>query len=55
MTCDWKRPPRYKEDVLPVARAFYYSNKYGRPVRAMKDTLDLVFAREPTPPGKNHA
>ncbi len=30
MTCDWKRPPRYKEDVLPVARAFYYSSKCGR-------------------------
>ncbi|MGA7872890.1 MAG: alkaline phosphatase family protein [Candidatus Binatus sp.] len=53
MTCDWKRPPRYKEDVLPAARAFYYSNKNGRPVPSMKDTLDLVFARVPTPPGKN--
>ncbi len=52
MTCDWKRPPRYKEDVLPVARAFYYSNKYGRRVPQMKNTLDLVFAREPTPPGE---
>ena len=51
-TCDWKRPPRYKEDVLPVARAFYYSNKYGRRVPAMKDTLDLVFARVPTPAGQ---
>jgi len=53
MTCAWKRPPRYKEDVLPVARAFYYSNKNGRPVPAMKDTLDLVFARVQTPPGIN--
>jgi len=53
MTCDWKRPPRYKEDVLPVARAFYWSSRHGRPVPAMKDTLDLVFARVPTPPGQN--
>jgi Type I phosphodiesterase / nucleotide pyrophosphatase len=52
MTCDWKRPPRYKEDVLPVVRAFYNSNKTGKPVAAMKDTLDLVFARVPTPPGQ---
>jgi hypothetical protein len=52
MTCDWKRPPRYKEDVLPVVRAFYNSNKSGKPVPAMKDTLDLVFARVPTPPGQ---
>ena len=52
-TCNWKLPPRYKEDVLPVARAFYYSKiKPARPVPAMKDTLDLVFARVPTPPGQ---
>ena len=52
MTCDWKRPPRYKEDVLPVARAFYYANKIGRRIPQMKNTLDLVFARVPTPPGE---
>ena len=51
-TCDWKRPPRYKQDVLPVARAFYNSNKTGKPVPQMKDTLDLIFARVPTPAGK---
>jgi hypothetical protein len=53
MTCDWKRPPRYRQDVLPVARAFYNSNKTGKPVPLMKDTLDLILARVPTPPGKN--
>jgi hypothetical protein len=53
MTCDWKRPPRYRQDVLPVARAFYSSNKTGRPVPLMKDTLDLIFARVATPPGKD--
>ena len=52
MTCDWKRPPRYKEDVLPVARAFYYANKMASGCQQMKDTLDLVFAREPVPPGQ---
>ena len=52
-TCDWKLPPRYKQDVLPVARAFYNSNKTGKPVPRMKGTLDLIFARVPTPPGKN--
>jgi hypothetical protein len=51
-TCDWKRPPRWREDVLPVARAFYNSNKTGKPVPQMKDTLDLIFARVPTPAGK---
>lgn len=52
MTCDWKRPPRYKEDVLPAARAFYRTNKTGKPTPLMKNTLDLIFARRPTPPGK---
>ncbi len=52
-TCDWKRPPRYREDVLPVARAFYNSNKNGQPDPLMKGTLDLIFARVPTPPGKD--
>jgi hypothetical protein len=52
-TCDWKRPPRYKEDVLPAARAFYTSNITGKPVAQMKDSLDLIFARVPTPAGKD--
>ncbi len=52
-TCDWKRPPRYEEDVLPAVRAFYNSNKTGQPVPQMKGTLDLIFARVPTPPGKD--
>src|SRR5260370_41212694 len=51
-TCDWKRSPRWRQDVLPVARAFYESNKTGKPVPQMKDTLDLVFARVPTPAGQ---
>src|SRR3984957_17121201 len=51
-TCDWKRPPRWRQDVLPVARAFYESNKTGTPVPQMKDTLDLIFARVPTPAGQ---
>jgi hypothetical protein len=53
MTCDWKRPPRYRQDVLPAARAFYNSNRTGRPVPGMKGALDLIFARVPTPPGKD--
>jgi arylsulfatase A-like enzyme len=50
-TCDWKRPPRYRQDVMPAARAFYTSNKTGKPVAQMKDTLDLIFARVPAPAG----
>jgi Type I phosphodiesterase / nucleotide pyrophosphatase len=53
MTCDWKRPPRFKEDVLKAARAFYKENKTGKVTPLMKNTLDLIFARRPTPPGKD--
>ncbi len=51
-TCDWKRPPRWRQDVLPVAQTFYDSNKTGKPIPQMKDTLDLIFARVPTPAGQ---
>jgi hypothetical protein len=53
MTCDWKRPPRYAEDVLPAARAFYRANQTGKPTPLMKHTLDLIFARRPALQGKN--
>jgi hypothetical protein len=45
--CDWKKPPRFKQDVSPVLRAFYRSNRWGRPGRKLKGTLDLIFARLP--------
>jgi Type I phosphodiesterase / nucleotide pyrophosphatase len=51
-TCNWKVPPRWREDVRPVSRAFYTSNKTGKPVPQMKNTLDLIFARVPTPAGQ---
>jgi hypothetical protein len=51
--CDWQKPPRLQEDVLPVARAFYKVNMTGEPIPALKDTLDLIFVREPRPPGRD--
>ena len=53
MTCDWKRPPRYANDVLLVARAFYSSNATGKPIPLLKNTIDLIFTRRPTPAGKS--
>ncbi len=50
--CDWKKPPRFEEDVIPVLRAFYRSNRVGRPIRKLKGTLDLIFARQPGATGK---
>ena len=42
--CDWKRPPRYKEDVLIAADAFYRANASGP---TMRGTLDMILVREP--------
>ena len=50
--CDWKKPPRFEEDVTPVLRAFYHSNRVGRPIRKLKGTLDLIFTRRPAAAGK---
>lgn len=50
--CDWQRPPRLKADVMPVVRAFYKVNTTGDPIPQLKGTLDLIFAREPRPPGQ---
>jgi hypothetical protein len=43
--CDWSRPPRWEEDVLPVARAFHRANQTGEGAAKMKGTLDFIFAR----------
>ena len=51
--CDWKKAPRFKQDVLPAARAFYRANQTGEGSPKLKGTLDLIFAREPRPPDKN--
>jgi hypothetical protein len=50
--CDWQRPPRLAADVMPVVRAFYKVNTTGDPIPQLKGTLDLIFAREPRPPGQ---
>lgn len=51
--CDWKKPPRFKQDVMPVVAAFYSANRSGNPVPKLKGTLDLIFAREPVSEGRN--
>lgn len=47
--CDWKRPPRFDEDVLAVADAFFRANRDGTHVPELRNTLDLVLARRPRP------
>ena len=46
---DFRRAPRFREDVLAAADAFYRSNRDGELVPAMKGTIDLVLARRPRP------
>jgi predicted AlkP superfamily pyrophosphatase or phosphodiesterase len=50
--CDWSRPPRMRQDVMPVVRAFYKVNRTGRPFARLKGTIDLIFARRPVAAGK---
>ena len=51
--CDWNRAPRWKEDVVPMLRAFDAANRNGTSVPALQGTLDLVFSRPPRPPGED--
>ena len=51
--CDWKRPPRLNEDVMPALQAIYQVNTTGKPIPTLKGTIDLIFSRQPTPPGQN--
>ncbi|MGH7778696.1 MAG: alkaline phosphatase family protein [Candidatus Binataceae bacterium] len=50
--CDWPRPARLNEDVMPVARAFDEANRTGKGIAGLKGTIDLIFAREPARPGQ---
>src|SRR5690606_32463197 len=43
--CDWQRPPRLEEDVIPVERTFDAANRNGTGVPALRGTLDMILAR----------
>lgn len=47
--CAWDAPPRYREDVLATAEAFYRNNEDGIAAPGMRGTLDMIFVREPRP------
>ena len=51
--CDWNKPPRFKEDVMAVARAFYDANRTGGLVPKLKGTIDLILARDPVSGDRN--
>lgn len=44
--CDWRRPPRFRQDTMSAVRALYAENRSGRPIPQGKGTVDLIFARE---------
>lgn len=43
--CDWSRPPRFAEDVVPLAEAFHAASARGEGVPALHNTLDMVLVR----------
>ena len=45
--CAWDAPPRYREDVLATADAFYRNNETGAVAPGMRGALDMIFVREP--------
>jgi hypothetical protein len=47
--CDFSRPPRFTEDVLVAADAFFEANRTGKFAPGMKGTLDMVLTRQPRP------
>ena len=47
--CAWERMPRYDEDVLPAAEAFFRANQDGTGYPGMKNTLDMILVRRPRP------
>jgi hypothetical protein len=47
--CDWREPPRYEEDVLPMAEAFFKNNQDGSLAPEIKGNLDLILTRRPKP------
>ena len=51
--CDWKRPPRYREDVLKAAQAYFEANRSGRYAPRMRNTLDMILTRRPRPFGED--
>ena len=47
--CDWTKPPRFDEDVVPLAEAFFRASKDGTGMPNMKGSIDMVLTREPVP------
>jgi len=42
----WANPPRYADDVLPVAEAFRQMNESGKYEESLRGSLDLILVRD---------
>jgi hypothetical protein len=42
----WANPPRYREDVLPVAEAFRQMNETGKYEEELRGSLELILVRD---------
>jgi Type I phosphodiesterase / nucleotide pyrophosphatase len=47
--CPWSAPPRYQEDVLAAADAFYRNDHDGAVAPGLRGALDLILVRRPRP------
>lgn len=43
--CDFTKPPRYREDVVPLAQAFFEADRDGVAAPSMKGALDMILVR----------
>jgi hypothetical protein len=51
----WADPPRYTEDVLPVAQAFFDMNETGMYEDELQGSLELVLVRDAAPSGAHES
>ncbi len=42
----WADPPRYKEDVIPVAEAFTQMNEHGAYESSLQSSLEMILVRD---------
>lgn len=43
--CNWRKSPRYREDILAAAESFHRTNQTGQPVAEMKGSLEVILVR----------
>jgi len=44
--CDWRKLPRFRQDLLPLLRVIHQANRRGKWVPEFKGAVDLIFSRD---------